>query len=146
MQTSPTIQSNFQALVDLLVSTNHERRRTIDPLIEQALSPAQYLREFCTVHVNIGRCTGKTHYIQSRYDQGDFVVVANLHTKRYYQEEGYDNIGVWGMPTRGFLPNKKMNAVYVDEPNLCFINEVELSRFYDVAASYNAHTIVMLGE
>lgn len=147
MQTSPSIAKDFQALMGLLVSLNHTRRRAIDPVIEKALSPAGYLREFCTVHVNIGRCTGKTSFIQFNATDNDFIIVPNLNIKDFYVSEGFlpTKVSTFRHPIPG-RPPEKVDVFYVDEPKFCFKTQFELDNFYDVAAMYQAHTIVMVGE
>lgn len=147
MLVSPSIAKDFQALMGLLISLNHTRRRNIDPVIEQALSPAGYLREFCTIHVNIGRCTGKTYFIQTNATDNDFIIVPNFYTKDFYVDEGFlpTRVSTFRHPIPG-APPEKIDVFYVDEPKYCFASQDDIDRFYNVAAMYRAHTIVMVGE
>jgi len=147
MLVSPSIAQDFQALMGLLVSLNHNRRRSLDPRIEEALGPSNYLRDFCTIRVNIGRCTGKTHFIQSNATDDDFIIVPNLNIKQFYVESGFlkTRVSTISSPIPG-KPPEKVNVFYVDEPSYCFKTKESLDKFYDLAAQYQAHTIVMVGE
>lgn len=155
MEVSPTIAKDFHALADLMISLNHSRRRSIDPVIEKSLGASNYLREFCTVHLNIGRCTGKTSFITSRATPEDAIITHNMATADYLRKQ--DNVWAKIFTAQSFtryndnlrgriLYEYSLEAVYVDEPKYTFKMENSLDRFYQECAILGVHTIVMVGE
>lgn len=151
MLTEPSIAKDFHALMDLMISLNHSRRRTIDPVIEKSLGPSNYLREFCTVHVNIGRCTGKTSYIVDRATKQDLIVTTNYAQADWLRKS--EGVSAKVVPLTAFnslndsLRGHRFEAVYFDEPGHAFEGtNIRKSYFYEMAAFFRVHTIVMFGE
>jgi hypothetical protein len=48
----------------------------------RCMSAIAYAREFCTVHVNPGRRTGKTSWALENVEKGDVIIVHNHHRQK----------------------------------------------------------------
>lgn len=137
----------FGNLVDMLVSLNIRNRGLIP---KNRLAPLERLIYHETVHVNIGRYTGKTNYILTHAKDGDIIVTysqpsakdllkklgTNNHIKVIYRSEDLN-----------YYENKKYKTMYIDEPRLCFRN-VRLESLYDYFynQSVEEQLVIMLGE
>ena len=77
------------------------------------LSPYEYVSEFRTVHLNYGRRTGKTQYINFHASEEDFILIPELSWSRFYPDK---NIGSETILSNSKLPT--FDTIYVDEPAL----------------------------
>ena len=77
------------------------------------LSPYEHVREFRTVHLNYGRRTGKTKYINSSVTEDDLILIPRLDFCTLYKGK---NIGSSQVLLNKNLPTFK--TIYVDEPKL----------------------------
>lgn len=139
--------NEFGYLIDALVSLNIRNRGLVP---KGRLTPLQQLFDHETVHVNIGRATGKTEYILSHIKECDLLVAPNQYSAKMYNEKlGFnDNIKiVYRNEDLDFSDTGKFKTMYIDEPRLCFRNirkEVLYDYFYN--NSVEGQLILMLGE
>lgn len=83
------IQKEFASLVDLLLSVHQRKLELVPTQVALSMHPALFLREFCTVTVDIGRVAGKTHYIATRSQSNDIVISPNAQSCRHFQENTF---------------------------------------------------------
>jgi len=77
MENNTAHQADFENLVNLMLSLHQRRLKELPTEIALNLSNIDFLREFCTVRIDLGRQFGKTSYIQKNARVGDLVVVWN---------------------------------------------------------------------
>lgn len=140
--------NKFQSIVDELLSMNLENRK-FTTHARKILSPLQYLKEICTVHVDIGRCSGKTDYIIQKATKDDLIVVANQATAVSIRENIIhpENMNIiYGNTNFPRKPFDGFKIMYVDDPKFCFqkIDYYTICKFF--LSEEIEQTIVMLGE
>lgn len=91
--------------------------------LKRELSIVEFAREYKTVHINIGRQTGKTSTIMSMARPGDVVVVYNdVYVRQLLSEYNHVQIctvdDIIRSQTSGGRFIKKYNYVWIDEPGL----------------------------
>ena len=76
-----------------------------------------FAREFCTIHINIGRRTGKTEYIKRNATKTDVVVVASRQMREIYSGVNVPVVSVDGIVdwSKG---RRAVSTIYIDEPEL----------------------------
>lgn len=143
-------QLKFYTLVDYMVSFNKEMRSTLSASAAENLSIPMFVKEFCTIHCNIGRRSGKTQYIIDRAKSDDLIIVHNETIARVYKNSGADiNIMTASSVSRieevfrgYYIP--KFNNIYIDEPRLC--NEYVTTHYiYKTLVHSTKQTVLMLG-
>lgn len=71
------VAKDFEEIVTKLIKTNHINR-LLHKDIKPALSHLHWLREFCTISINMGRAIGKTRYIRLHANSNDVIISRNL--------------------------------------------------------------------
>jgi hypothetical protein len=150
----------FANLVDFAIAENKENREK-KIQYKDAMPKSHWLREFCTVHINCGRGTGKTEYITNELNAQDIVIVSNYGTKKIIEDgmnQRCDNIfSSAAMKYRAsekdellyLLQTIDIKRIFIDEPAACERNDLDLYYFYDMVAAHNKSTdltFVLLGE
>lgn len=139
--------NEFGYIIDALISLN-VRNRGLVP--KGKLPPLQQLLDHETVHVNIGRATGKTEYILSRIKESDLLIVPNQYSAKMYSEKlGFNEKIkiVYKNEDLDFSNIGRFKVMYIDEPRLCFRNirkEILYDYFYN--GSIESQLVLMLGE
>ena len=100
------------------------------------LSPYEYVREFRTIHLDYGRRTGKTTYINSHAGENDFILIPKLTWSFLYPDK---NIGTENILSNANTPT--FNTIYVDEPKL----HNKLDACLKKLIKNHEQTIIMLG-
>lgn len=135
---------NYPELVDAAIAANRANRTQHADAVRGLYLP-QYLQEFATVRINIGRGVGKTKYTLDRVRPWDMVIVGN---KRMADQQ-YRHLknlivanGPWSLDRlrgRHLVPR----TVYIDEPAM--IAPRELAELYLLLAGHPDQTFVLLG-
>lgn len=103
------------------------------------ICPINWAKEFCTVHVNAGRRSGKTQYIKKHATSDDVVIVPDQNYKRIVFG-GFNDARVLTIDEVFCMERlPKCNRIYVDEPQLCFkshaleglYERIDLRRFHE---------------
>ncbi len=111
----------FFFAVDRLIDLN-ERRRAAIAHHSHGMSTLQFIEEFCTVSVDVGRGSGKSQYIKSRADMTDVVVVGSLPLVLEMQRECLAHVigspidKSWGNLI-GRTPGERVR-LWIDEPSM----------------------------
>lgn len=117
------------------------------------MPPAVFAREFCTVHLDVGRQVGKTTYIKERAVEGDVIISASMERKlNAYRGARADVFAPYHLDNPHFLMSRRgrhrPSFIYVDEPDqvqrLCQGQSLRI--VYDAFASGQLdQTFVLLG-
>ena len=131
-------------LVSLAIERAEENIKTCGKWKE--LSPKDWYKMFCTVRLDVGRCTGKTTAIRELVETGDLVcskfdilrgVVVNgvICVDRVMKLAGLNLSGV--------------RRVLVDEPSMFFRKDVDVSLLYSIIYESTGNrdiTFIFLGK
>jgi len=116
--------------------------------LDKLLHPSHYIRELKTVHLNIGRRTGKTQYIIDHATEND--VVMGFNSNPIYME-GLKAAYVSSLFKHEYKiealmgRDKKSNGwdiLYIDEPAKCGYGSHDINKFIDYV---HPNRVVMLG-
>lgn len=142
----------FAQIVDAAIEQNRKRRVEFSDYAKHCRAP-EFVAEFCTVRVDIGRAAGKTTYIAEHARPWDAVVLPNQHMVDQYlhmARAGYDNVfsaGEFGdipaMPRRLLGRRWVPRTIYVDEASRIDIKR--MGAIYFALASHPDQTFVLLG-
>lgn len=114
----------MRELLDHAIQLNYLNR----PLVKTHLNPIEYAKEFKTIHINIGRRSGKTHLIMSTARENDLVIVSSyIHKMQLLECFPYFLGTIQSMPEiilsayglRGKVKPIVCDRVWIDEPALC---------------------------
>lgn len=109
----------MQDLIKLAVKKNFEARDKYEHM-QQTMSKVAYSREFKTVHIDIGRATGKTTAINDLVRPTDLVIVPNMGMQSHYE-----SWCVSALTLDTILLNERRfmgcsyDYVWIDEPAMC---------------------------
>lgn len=140
---------DFNKAVDVLLELNRVNRQKFTTQ-RPVYSPCQWTSEFCTVHCNIGRGSGKTTFIKDRVhsEKTDLVVVASEALRETYKRD-FTKATLVTPNTLSRLDGPglmKFNNIFVDEPELVF-TRMDRGMFYYVLSYANMdQTFLLLGE
>jgi hypothetical protein len=134
-------------IVDLAIKENM-RIRKLNPGLKAAISDRIYLQDNCTIHINIGRATGKTQYIIDNAKENDVVIVCSkMHKNLFFEKYKTKNVFY---STNDLIGKRFDNAdfIYIDEPALFFKKQnCDLWDIYDLFHyTKPSVTFVLLGE
>lgn len=147
---------SFEQIVDDAIAFSKQNRMLYKEhfgSIQETMHAAAFAREFCTVHLDMGRRTGKTTYIKQHAGPDDVTIVMTAETRRR------EFVSVWGevfaahevaddrfwMSRRGKSLGSPSNIVYIDEPELVQ-RRCSLDRIYQTfATGAFDQTFVLLG-
>jgi len=100
---------------------NRERIRTEG--YDKSISKVQWMQQFCTIHINIGRDTGKTRHIVENAKSGD-LIVCREGTKKLIQAQSTEKLDFYVPHVTKAIQGKilgEVKIIFVDEPNGCFL-------------------------
>lgn len=136
-------------LIKFAISANDQLRTRVPKDIETYLHILEYSREYKTVHINIGRCTGKTHAIMTLSRKNDLVIAHTEQTKSHLLRTYPEFLGtietISTIHRRVFdRPNNRTSYdyVWIDEPRL-------IEKFGSIGDIYryaHANIYIKLGE
>jgi len=145
---------DFGCMVRLIIKMNQDVRKERN--VKAHLGPLAYAVEHCTVHLNAGRCTGKTYFIEQalKQDNNAVVIVHNYSAAVHYRRKGIDReiiIFIPNDPERIPMISERARlaeTIFIDEPRHVFGGDNELRlRIYDAIANPDIEqTFVLLGE
>ena len=115
----------------------------------QDTQPERYAREFKTIHLNVGRRSGKTTAIEALARPTDLLLFPNYHTMETLRSRHYflcpintiEGVLLSANTLHGRII-KKYNWVWIDEPSLCD-DVVDINRIYE---TIDADLFILLGE
>jgi hypothetical protein len=141
-------QHYFHHLVDELIVTNKIARAAAK--FSPNMPPNAVVREFGTVHCNIGRDAGKTSYIKDRAKAGDLIVVVDRKLRDIQYRSAPCLVVTAGDLSARYDQRLRASlgdfaTVYIDEPAAVF-RKVDRDEVYYQLARSSDQTFVLLGE
>lgn len=134
----------FHNLVDEAVK--HTYLKDFGVELVQSLGQSNFVREFGTVHINIGRRVGKTTWIKNNARACDLIIVPNVRCKEpyYYKASDVKTVSELELEDDPFnLTN--YNWIFIDEPALCGKSAKTSNWFHKCKFTYDS-IVIMLGE
>jgi hypothetical protein len=127
----------FHKCIDKLIEINKARRKEFSDL-EQNAGTYAYISEICTVHVDIGRRSGKTAYINSRATDNDLVICPRSSFLTLYKIKNQivANTDIF----EDAILTVKYDIIYIDEPAL----HKDITKYYKHGTANS--TFVLLGK
>lgn len=142
----------IQALVDQAIELNKINRQLNEKNFKM-ISDFFVFKEFCTIHINVGRASGNTEYIVNNANSSDLVVCHSYNQKNMIIKKMAENqnfsIPEFLLPPRfsSKIMDKGYNKIYVDNPRLCFKNLKSPDEFYYIfLGTSKDKTFIFLGE
>ena len=130
-------------LIQNAVKLNYQNRPDTN-----IMSPERYARDFKTIHLNVGRGSGKTSAIEALARPTDLLIVHNYNTAETLRSRNFicpintiEGVLMSANTLRG-RNVKKYHWVWIDEPNLCD-NVVDINKIYETV---EADLFIKLGE
>lgn len=135
--------SSYDYAIRLLISINRENRvKYNDAKIMYPLY--RYVREFCTISVDVGRGVGKTEFIQNHASYQDLVIVFSKTEKERLAKK-IPAIVLTPDEIVSLRPSRIFETIYIDEPDLVFRYQDKDTILKNIIFSEN-QTIIMLGK
>jgi len=133
----------LDSIISLAVIANLKNRRRYSQ-VRWYMNPCFFLKEFCSIHIDIGRATGKTQCIIEIAKENDAVLVRDSFMKQSMIAKGmkskYVFCSIEEMKIQ-VLGINDIEFVYIDEPHL--IKDVE--EIYYMFGRYTP-TFIFLGK
>lgn len=107
------------------------------------IGASNYVREFRTIHINMGRRIGKTHYILNHYREHDLIIVHDEQMK--YHLNGCGVIATIKTPRELKGDLRQYHWIWIDEPRLCSRQTGGMGWLYGAKFSSDS-LVIMLGE
>lgn len=146
-------ENSFFRVIDELVALNLSFRSLLPEGTRESMTASQFAYDFCTVHVNIGRGTGKTEYMKRTLSEGVVVVVHDNQTRMrllketkgangaYIVNGGNANPVAFGAD----LSIRRPTFIIIDEPHL--ISDEVIGTIYNIVARRDMEQVfILLGE
>lgn len=120
----------------------------------------EFQKEFSTIHLNVGRRSGKTSSMMTLAKQGDLIIVHNFFAKERLRKDYRDNLATIktihellrdscnGRVCKCINQIQHFGYVWIDEPKLIF-NSISHNDAYDYYMIYKlirADLFIKLGE
>lgn len=129
----------FHHCIDELIKINLAFREKARPHFEK-ISPQLWLRDFCTVIVDIGRQTGKTEYICRRATKDDLVITYSMVSANKFPDGRiFEVVSAESADFRKTLLANKYKRIFIDEAGLVF----RLMSFNDILRHYSDKKLVV---
>jgi hypothetical protein len=134
-------------VIKLAIEEN-KRNRSLFPETKKVYDKSQWLCNFCTIHINVGRGSGKTDYIQYNLKDNDIAIfpsrrmsiVSPLDKSKIYSNLDELKDAFYGDE----LDN--VEYVYIDEPKMSF-NVFGEDEIYNIFSGCEGEpTFILLGE
>jgi hypothetical protein len=115
------------------------------------MGPKEFVRSYGTIHLNLGRQTGKSTLIR-RYlaaNPGSIVIVAVERAKQYYMEHGTPENQIYVASDLDFYVRELSHIpeyIFVDEPSLCNRSGTRIHRELWNQVNDPRQIVVFLGE
>lgn len=144
------IYIDYFNLVDSLIKLNKENRKNRN-IRREDYDLISYLREFCTVKLDIGRITGKTSYIINRATKNDIVIVSRmLIQKRMFDKKCESYVYTINDILGRRYKIKNYNNIFVDDFSYITINPekkeyILRELYYFLGNSSIDQTFILLG-
>lgn len=145
-----SVYDNFFILVDGLIELN-KRMRIKNVNLYNIIGLKYYLKEYCTVKIDVGRQSGKSEYIAKNSTNNDLIITFNINMKKIFTDIKHVNIPDKNIISIQSLYNKKeeyggrtYNNIWMDEASFISKNN-NIDFLYDVLGKNENQTFIFLG-
>ena len=111
------IDINYPEILKLLIQMNREIHFAHSIETMSYISPLHYVKNFGTIHLDVGRGVGKTKFISDNATMDDLVIA-----HRYTRQIGYDfsrtNMMYPYDNYHKYRAHKPFSKIWIDEPDL----------------------------
>lgn len=132
-----------------LLENIKNRKRLRSEGYDEGISKVQWMQQFCTIHLNIGRDTGKTRHIIENAKSGD-LIVCREGTKKLIQVQSNEKLDFYVPHVTKAIQGKilgEVKIIFVDEPKQTLKPFVDDYEFYAIfMVNFNEPIFIMLGE
>ena len=132
--------SEIIEIMEMMIELNLMNRLRCGQIAATKLPPDLWSKEFCTVHCNVGRCSGKTSFIKQAAKIGDLIVVQYVENKTHFINSSAKVISANEVTGE----TESYNFIYVDEPGEVF-KIIDRDVFYKYLSD-GTQTFVFIGE
>ncbi len=129
--------NHFENIIDNLVVLNRQNRQKYN---KGDYVYDTYIKNYCTVIVDIGRKTGKTHYIKQHVKSADAIIVLSNAMKDQYKGTKADVFSTGQIPAKKPSNHK---IIYID--NATFMTKIMNLIYEKFAAPVEDQTFILLG-
>lgn len=147
IETKQSIDIDFQQVLKMLIALNKEHRMAFKEY-QSFYHPLEFIMEFGTISLDIGRHVGKTKFIRENAKLNDLVLVYNMEEVRYWNH--YRNT------TKAICPRidsieyirsygQRFDTIWIDEPKLMFKGFSKYDIMKHLIVDYG-QTVIMLGK
>lgn len=144
----------LKELVELAIKIQDENiRKAESDGIDRSISHSIFLSDFKTIHINVGRRSGKTRYIIDNAKENDVVLGFNRYPvflnglNACYVCSLFDHTYKVDVCMAHSKPKKGWDILYIDEPKRSigssWIDDHQIRKFVDYV---QPNRIIMLGE
>jgi len=143
---------SFFNLMNKLIQFNKINRKNITKQYINSVGMVNYLKEYCTVKVDIGRQIGKSTYISNNFKDNDLIITINMSmskdfVRNFYTFYKYErNIVSYRtlLNKKDLYKLKTYDTIWVDEYSI--INrQTDMSFIYDYLGKNENQTFIFLG-
>lgn len=135
---------NFKLLLELAIELNREKRNNLNPQIIAALPIYEYLREYGTIKLDIGRQTGKTSTVKAIADEDDLIIIGGgLKSQNVNYRDGQCKATVIAEFPYGLNLAKRYKRIYIEEPS--FIHKNTMREMYTHLSKDEFQTFILVG-
>lgn len=136
-------------LIRHAIAANLVSRQKLPEYVEKSVGQNEFASDFKTIHLNVGRRTGKSTAIMTLARKSDLIVVHNEDSKRRLKYENphclatfnsIHDVVLGSIGLRGNIPARTFDYVWIDEPNLC---DYDINLIYEHT---RANLYIKLGE
>ena len=132
-----------------LLENIENRKRMRAEVYDKGIPKVQWMKQFCTIHLNIGRDTGKTRHIIENAKSGD-LIVCREGTKKLIQSQTNEKLDFY-IPhiSKDTYPRifEECKIVFVDEPYQTLKPFRDIFEFYNHFEKNTKEPVfIMLGE
>jgi hypothetical protein len=145
--TMQPIEIDFQQVLKMLIALNKENREMFKEY--QSFYPAwEFIMEFGTVSLDIGRAVGKSKFIKQNAKPQDLVLVHNLEEVRYWNHYlPMTKVMCPKINSIQYIKNygQRFDTIWIDEPKLIFKEFSKYDIMKHLIVDYG-QTVIMLGK
>jgi len=141
-----SIEIDFQQALKILIALNKEHRKMFKEY-QHFYPPAEFVMEFGTVSLDIGRGVGKSKFIRENAKPNDLVLVHNLEEVRYWEHyRPMTKVMCLRIHNAQYIKKygQRFDTIWIDEPKLVFESISRYDIMKHLIVDYG-QTVVMLG-
>lgn len=143
--TKQEVEIDFQQILKMLIELNKEHRQKFKEY-QSFYPPSEFVMEFGTISLDIGRGIGKSKFIRENAKPNDLVLLGDLESIRYLNRYIPTKIICPKIHSLEYIKNygQRFNVIWVDEPRLVFKEFSKYDIMKCLIVDYG-QTVIILG-